>query len=68
MVETGDISSSSSEKVKSTCSSSKSSSLEQSSTINPTRGGELLATGDPFASLTVLVPAPLDEKTIGGRG
>jgi hypothetical protein len=54
--------------VKSTCSSSKSSSLEQSSTINPARGGELLATGDPFASLTVLVPASLDEKTIGGRG
>jgi hypothetical protein len=61
-------SSSSSKKAKSICSSSSSSSLDQSSSINPSRGGELLATGDPFTSLTVLVHVPLDEKTIGGRG
>lgn len=63
-----DPSSSSSKKVKSICSSSSSSSSEQSSTINPSKGGELLATGDPFASLIVLVPAPLDEKTVEGGG
>lgn len=63
-----DPSLSSSEKVKSICSSSSSSSSKQTSSINPSKGGELLATGDPFASLTVLVSAPLDEKIAGGGG
>jgi hypothetical protein len=49
-----DLSYSSSEKVKSNCSSSRSSSSKQFSIINSSRGGELLATGNPFASLTVL--------------
>ena len=61
-----DLSYSSSEKVKSNCYSSRSSSSEQFSTINPSRGGELLATGNPSASLTVLVPAPLDRMIVGG--
>jgi hypothetical protein len=52
--------------VKSNCSSSRSSSSEQSSTINTSRGGELLSTGDPSAFLIVLVPVPLDEMTAWG--
>jgi len=62
----GDLSYSSLKKVKSNCSSSRSSSSEQSSTINTSRGGELLSTGDPSASLIVLVPVPLDEMTAWG--
>jgi hypothetical protein len=64
----GDLSYYSSKIVKFNCSSSRSSSLEQSSTINPSRGGELLSTGDPSTSLSVLVPVPLDEMTAGGGG
>jgi hypothetical protein len=62
----GDLSYSSSKIVKFNCSSSRSSSSKQSSTINPSRGGELLSTGDLSTSLSVLVPVPLNEMTTGG--
>ena len=64
----GDLSYSFSKIVKFNCSSSRSSSSEQSSTINPSRGGELLSTRDPSTSLSVLVPVPLDEMIAEGGG
>ena len=64
----GDLSYSSSEQEKSSCSSSRSSSSEQSSTRKPSRDAFVLSTGDPFASLAVLVPAPLDGMTAGEGG
>jgi len=63
----GDLSYSSSEQEKTSCSSSRSSPSEQSSTRNPSRDAFVLSIGDPSASLAVLVPAPLDVMTAGER-
>jgi len=63
----GDASYSSSEQEKSSCSSSRSSSSEQPSSRNPSRVAFVLSTRDPSVSLAVLVPAPLDVMTVGGK-